>query len=249
MSIVLIALFVLPLIARAAIFAMTERPATWRDADWSSSGLLPTAGSFPDARILVFTGQTGGWKGLFAVHSWIVLKPPGASTWTRYDVVGWGAPIRVNGWPADGRWFGNRPSIVADIQGDEASALIPRIEAAIRTYPYRHPGDYRLWPGPNSNTFVASVLRAVPELGVTLPPNAIGKDYCGGLRAGPTATRSGLEMCLWGIAGVTLGRVEGLEVNLLGLVAGLDLRQPAVKLPAFGRVGLSEAVIGTPQPR
>ncbi len=37
--------------------------------------------------------------------------------------------------------------------------------------------------------------------------------------------------------GVKLGWVEGIEVNVLGLVAGLDLRHPAVKLPAVGRVG------------
>jgi hypothetical protein len=34
--------------------------------------------------------------------------------------------------------------------------------------------------------------------------------------------------------------VEGLEVNVLGLVAGLDLRHPAVKLPGFGRIGVTD---------
>jgi hypothetical protein len=37
-----------------------------------------------------------------------------------------------------------------------------------------------------------------------------------------------------------LGWVEGLEVNVLGLVAGLDLRHPAVKLPGFGRIGAAD---------
>ena len=43
-------------------------------------------------------------------------------------------------------------------------------------YPYRD--RYRAWPGPNSNTFVAWVLR---EAGLhhSLDPRAIGKDYCG----------------------------------------------------------------------
>jgi hypothetical protein len=31
--------------------------------------------------------------------------------------------------------------------------------------------------------------------------------------------------------------VEGIELNFLGLVAGFDLRQPAIKVPAFGRLG------------
>ncbi|MCJ2091747.1 DUF3750 domain-containing protein, partial [Methylobacterium sp. J-072] len=32
--------------------------------------------------------------------------------------------------------------------------------------------------------------------------------------------------------------VEGLELNLLGGVAGIDLRRPGIKLPAIGRVGI-----------
>ncbi len=31
---------------------------------------------------------------------------------------------------------------------------------------------------------------------------------------------------------------KALEVNFLGLVAGLDIREPALKLPGFGRIGL-----------
>ena len=50
--------------------------------------------------------------------------------------------------------------------------LKPRIETAITEYPY--PNRYHVWPGPNSNTFVAFVLRKVPELRVDLPPTAIG---------------------------------------------------------------------------
>ena len=45
------------------------------------------------------------WKGIFAVHSWVVLKPENATSWTRYDVVGWGHPVRTNGWAPDGRWY------------------------------------------------------------------------------------------------------------------------------------------------
>lgn len=55
--------------------------------------------------------------------------------------------------------------------------LIPKIEQAIADYPYGKPGGYRIYPGPNSNTFVAHVLRSVPELGVVLPSDAVGRDY------------------------------------------------------------------------
>ena len=97
------ALFLAPILARAAFYALGNEPRSWRDADWSSTGTLPPARDFSPARAMVFTGTTGGWKGVFSVHSWIVLKRANAQHWTRYDVVGWGNPVRVNGWPADGR--------------------------------------------------------------------------------------------------------------------------------------------------
>ncbi len=211
---------------------------SWRDADWSSTGTLPAAAAYPDARVLVYSGRTGGWKGVVAVHSWIVIKRANARTWTRYDVVGWGNPVRINGWPPDGRWYGTPPTVVADIKGNAAEAVIPEIEAAVRDYRYSHAGDYRLWPGPNSNTFVAAILRATPGIDAILPPNAIGRDFRADPYLGWTDSGTGVEASLFGLLGVKVGWVEGLEVNVLGLVAGLDLRQPALKLPAFGRVGL-----------
>jgi Protein of unknown function (DUF3750) len=233
----LLSLFLLPIVARAALYAYEGGPHNWRDADWSSTGSLPPASAHPHARVLILTGQTGGWKGVVAVHSWIVLKPANASEWQRYDVVGWGVPVHVNGWAPDGRWFGNRPTAIADIKGTAAEALIPKIETAINAYRYNHAGDYRLWPGPNSNTFVASVLRAVPEINVALPPNAIGRDFRSRPYAGRSDSGTGVEASLWGALGVKLGWVEGIEFNVLGLVAGLDLRNPGLKLPGFGRVG------------
>jgi hypothetical protein len=82
------------------------------------------------------------------------------------------------------------------------------------------------------------VLRAVPELQVTLPSNAVGKDFRDRPYAGLTDSGTGVEISLWGVLGFKAGWVEGVELNFLGLVAGLDLRHPAVKLPGFGRVGL-----------
>ena len=112
----------------------------------------------------LFAARTAGWRGIFAVHTWIVMKPAGADAYTRYEVTGFGRPLRINGRPPDGYWLGDRPRIVADIGGALAAAAIPKIEAAIVAYPYAEYGDYRMWPGPNSNTFVATVLSAAPEL-------------------------------------------------------------------------------------
>jgi hypothetical protein len=236
------AVFLVPLVARAALYAAGNGPRSWRDADWSSTGTLPPAADDKAARVIVFTGTAGAWKGIFAVHSWIVLKRANAAEWIRYDVVGWGQPVRVNNWPPDGRWFGNTPVAIADISGPAAEKLIPRIEAAVEDYRFNRAGDYRIWPGPNSNSFTAAVLRAVPELGVALPPNAVGRDFRAGLYAGRTDSGTGVELNLAGFAAVKLGWVEGVEVNLLGLVAGLDLRHPGVKLPGFGRIGVESPV-------
>ena len=235
-----LAVFLFPLGAQALLHAGKEHPANFREANWSSVGMLPAANADRDARLLVFTGRTGRWKGIFSVHSWVVFKPQGATAWSRYDVVGWGNPVRTNGWDPDGRWYGDTPRVLVDVNGAAAQALIPKVQAAIKDYSYANSGDYRTWPGPNSNTFIATVLRAVPELETTLPPNAIGKDFRDGIYAGRTDSGTGVELSLSGVVGVKAGWIEGVELNLFGLVAGLDLRHPAVKLPGFGRIGIDD---------
>lgn len=231
-------LFIAPILARVVLYAISDDPRSWRDADWSATGLLPAAADFAPARVIIFTGTAGAWKGVFSVHSWIVIKRANASRWQRYDVVGWGQPVRLNNWPVDGRWYGNLPVMLADISGLEAEKLIPRIEAAVKDYNYSQTGDYRIWPGPNSNSFIAAILRSVPELELALPSNAVGRDFRYGFYVGQTDSRTGFEINLHGVAGLKVGWVEGVEVNLLGLVAGLDLRHPGLKLPGFGRIGI-----------
>jgi hypothetical protein len=236
----ILAVFLFPLAVHAALYVTKERPGSYRDADWSSVGMLPAASADREARLLVFTGRTGRWKGIFSIHSWVVFKPADATAWSRYDVVGWGQPVRNNGWAPDGRWFGDTPRVLVDVRGPEAAALIPKVNGAIAEYNYSNFGDYRMWPGPNSNTFTATVLRAVPELETTLPPNAVGKDFRAYPYVGLTDSRTGVEASLWGLLGVKLAWIEGVELNFLGLVAGLDLRHPAVKLPGFGRLGIPD---------
>jgi hypothetical protein len=237
---VLIAAFFLPIGARAAFFYFDDAPRGWSQASWSSIGSLPPAAQHPDARVLVLSARTGGWRGVVAVHSWIVTKPENGKSWTRYDVVGWGNPIRTNGWAPDGRWRGNDPVVSTDVRGAAADALIPKIEAAVKDYQWQNAGDYRAWPGPNSNTFVAGILRAVPEINASLPANAVGRDFRSEFHLGLTDSGTGLELNLWGFGGFKIGWVEGFELNFLGLVTGFDLRGLALKLPGFGNIGLSE---------
>lgn len=230
--------FVLPLGTHAAYWATQKQASSWNTADWSSAGLLPAPSKNRDAVVYVFAARTGRWKGIFAHHSWLVLKPRGAKRYTRYDVVGWGRPVRRNNYDPDGRWYSNSPRIVASLHGVAAAKAIPKIRLAIKRYPFARRGDYHIWPGPNSNTFVAFVVRAVPELAGGLLPTAMGKDYSESL-LGPVPSRTGWQISWRGIFGLSIGWVEGIEVNLFGAVAGLDLRRPALKLPGWGRLGMA----------
>jgi hypothetical protein len=231
-------IFVLPLVLHGLWQWRHGWPDSWHGADWSSARLLPAATDEPEAVVHVMAARVGRWRGIFAHHSWVVIKPAGAPRYTRYDVVGWGQPLRTNHREADGRWYGNEPTVLLTLRGEAAEAAIPQIEAAVRQSSFSALGSYRIWPGPNSNTFVATLAEHVPALAPALLPTALGKDYRGdGLFAGLTYSRTGLQLSLGGVAGMTVGWVEGVEINLFGLVAGIDVRRPALKLPGWGRIG------------
>ena len=232
-------LIIAPVIVSAVNYVLGDRRSNWQTADRSSAGLLPSASEHPEAIVRVYAARTVRWRGIFAVHTWIVVKERDASRYSRYDYTAWGEPIRIDGFAADGRWFGAIPETIASADGDEAERLIPKIRAVVENYKFRAYGDYSPWPGPNSNTFVQAVLDAVPELNAVLPPTAIGKDYpYGGKWYGLTPSRTGVFVSLGGYVGMVIGWVEGVELNILGGVLGLDIRRPALKLPGMGRLGI-----------
>jgi hypothetical protein len=237
--IILFFLLVTPIAASAMKYLLGDRSVHWQTADRSSAGLLPPPAEHPDAMVRIFAARTVRWRGIFAVHSWVVVKERNAPHYTRYDYTAWGEPIRINSFAPDGRWFGEAPETIAAADGEAASRMVAKISAAVEGYQWRSCGDYRAWPGPNSNTFVAAVLAAVPELRAALPPTAIGKDFpYNGDVFGLTPSGTGIRITLRGYLGLTIGWVEGLEINLFGAVVGIDLRRPAIKLPALGRLGV-----------
>lgn len=236
----LLLIFILPVAATAAWWSVVDRPHSWREADWSSSGVLPAVSANRDAAVYVLAARTGGFKGALSVHSWIVVKARDADGYDRYDKVGWGSPIRRNGYPADAFWYSNKPWIVHAVVGADAERLIPDVEAAIDGYPYARAGGYRIWPGPNSNSFVAHVLTEVPSLGALLPPNATGRDFAPGYAAFHiTPDWRDVHATVGGFVGFAIGARSGIEVHFMGLVAGIDVMRPALKIPALGRVELS----------
>ena len=242
----MLVVFALPIAARSSLYAVADHPRSWREANWSSAHMLPVAERDPQARVLVFAARAGGWKSVFAVHTWVVVKPANAAAYTRYDVMGFGQPVRTNMHAPDAYWYSDHPRLVADVRGEAAATAIPKIEAAVKSYAYATWGSYRVWPGPNSNTFTATLLRAAPEFAVAMPSEAIGRDFrADGAFVGLTGSRTGVELSIFGLLGAKLGWVEGVEVNLMGLVAGLDIRHPAVKIPCFGRFGVDDVAVET----
>jgi len=228
-----------PLLALAT--GMTAVGSDWRTANRDPLGIAPDPATTPEAVIQVYGARTYGWRGAFAVHTWISAKRQNADHFVTYEVIGWyhwrGLPAVVTRTSApDKRWFGSDPELYADRRGAEVEGLIDRLETAVASYPYRN--LYRTWPGPNSNTFTAMMARALPELQLDLPPTAIGKDYIADdeiFASSPSGT--GFQISLFGLFGIMLAMEEGLEVNLLGLSLGVDPLDLTLKLPGVGRIG------------
>ena len=230
--------FLLPATLALGWWAVKDHPSSWRTANWQSAGILPIAARDNDAVIYIMAARTGGIKGALAVHSWIVTKQQGAAAYNRYDKLGWGNPVRRNAYAPDARWYSNAPHVLFEVRGERAARLIPKIEAAINAYPYAYRGGYNIWPGPNSNSFVAHVVNSVPELGFVLPANAVGRNYlAGGSWYQLDPNWSNLIVSWDGLLGFAVGARYGFEVHFMGLVSGFDVLNPAIKLPGFGRIG------------
>jgi hypothetical protein len=213
----------------------------WRTASREPAGLAPDPATTREAVLQVYAARAVGWRGYFGVHTWIAAKPTDADQFTVYEVIGYrlrrtGSAVVIHQRAADGYWFGNKPELLRDVRGEGIDAIIARLEAAIARYPYAD--RYRVWPGPNSNTFTAFVLRELAELRVDLPPTAIGKDYLGWSPIDTTPSGTGMQLNAFGAVGVLAGVEEGLELNVLGLTLGIDPGNLAIKLPLIGRIGL-----------
>ena len=221
-------------------FGRVPASGDWRTASHRATGLAPEPALHSDAVVQVYAARTFGWRGAFAVHTWLAAKPANADRYTRYEVIGWYArsghsTVSVTQPQApDAEWFSSAPRLVRDLRGAAAEAVIAKLAPAVASYP--HADTYRAWPGPNSNTFLAHLGRAIPELRLALPSTAIGKDYLpGGQVFARTPSGTGYQASLAGIVGLAAGGDEGFELNVLGLVTGIDFVRPALKVPGVGR--------------
>ena len=207
-----------------------------------TSGLLAPQPEYHQGGVIqVYAARTWGAKQAVAVHTWISVKRSGENHYTSYEIIGWrlrrnNTALVVRNSNPDRDWWGHQPELLLDYRAADVDSLIQRIEQAVENYPYK--SEYQAYPGPNSNTFTASIGRAIPELGLDLPSTAIGKDYKPlSEMFGRSASGSGVQASLFGLLGLTLGVEEGLEFNILGLNFELDLFDLAIELPGVGRIG------------
>ena len=152
----------------------------YRTASRESAGMAPDPASHSEAVLQVYGASAWGWRGWFAMHTWISAKPAGAESYTVYEVIGWrqrrGLPVvRIEKDLPDRYWFGERPRLLKEFRGAAAGNLIEAVDQAAKSYPWLD--TYKAFPGPNSNTFTAWIAKQVPGLGLDLPFSAIGRGY------------------------------------------------------------------------
>ena len=127
--------------------------------------------------VQVYGADVWGIRGRFAIHTWVATKNWDEPTYTIYQVIGWrlrrhGTALSVTQGQPDRPWFRSPALLLHEVKGPQGAALIEQIEQAVDSYPYA--GDYTMWPGPNSNSFIEWIALSVPELGLELPAKAIG---------------------------------------------------------------------------
>jgi hypothetical protein len=239
------------LIALPFLISLAQNGRPWHEASRESVGIAPKPDQEKRAIVQIYAARAHGWRGNYAVHSWIATKEKDAKAYLVYQVVGWRSyrnlpVVSVEKDLPDRKWFDHEPELLFELKGVDAEKMIPQLQQAAKDYPYQN--FYRLFPGPNSNSFIAYLIRHTPGIYLELPPHAIGKDWIdNGKLFGRSESGTGYQFSVYGLLGMTVGLAEGVEVNILGLCFGVDIMRPALKLPFIGRVGLKDRPVYGPK--
>ncbi len=240
-------LYIAPVSYQLAAHHFDWEPAiAWASSNSRGEQLAEDPTTTNDAIIQVYAARAARWRGALGVHSWIAVKRSNEDFYTRIEVIGyalrWGnQTVQLRRGQPDRNWYGNPPELLRELRGAaKVDQLIDQIFSMAANYQYLD--EYNVWPGPNSNTFIAHLARQIPELSVDLPPTALGKDFLPGKKFfGKPASGKGIQLSVNGLFSLVISQEEGFELNLFGATAGLDLSPPAIKLPAIGRVGMQDS--------
>lgn len=192
--------------------------------------------------IAVLSGQMPPPLDEVARHGWIVLRPASGQL-HRFE---YGGHSRVNDPFSDFAAGDVMVHGVYEGSPEEIAAKDVCLAAARDDYYREYPGYFPI-PGPNSNTFVAFLIRRC-HLGIELPASAIGRDYVGLIGADLTEARTGIQLGTFPF-GLRLGLREGIEVHFFGLPLGVHFWPPGINVPVNpGRIGFaSDAHIDRPR--
>jgi len=195
-------------------------PSTLAERIGSQPAVLVKSLRIPDTEV---------WYSRFAQHSWLDVRMQPDGVWIRLEIETPRSGVTLFRIPdeeayADRRW-GRAIHVRKAVIGEPGAEIAKQAIRLTRNRKWPH---YQAYPGPNSNTYVAELLEALPEIGTTLDANAVGKDFQ--LRVGKSETGSGVEADAY-ILGLQLGLQEGIELHLLGFTLGLGLQPLTLKLP------------------
>lgn len=218
----------------------------WRTASRESAGIAPSPSELKESIVQIYTARAFSWRGNFTIHPWVAWKGKDEEDFTVAQVIGWrlnsdNSVVSVARDIPDRRWFDNMPEVIFEARGDKADRIITRFKELIEDYPYKD--VYRVYPGPNSNTFVAYLIQNTEDIKITLPPHAVGKDWPVDSFVGLTPSGTGVQANAYGMLGFAIGLEEGIEINLFALNFGIDFYPPALKLPLIGRVGFKDKAL------
>ncbi len=142
--------------------------------------VAPEPADYAPSVVQIYGADVWGFRGHFAIHTWVAIKEDNASTYTLYQVVSWGlrrtgSAVSISQGRPNRYWFRSPPQLLFEAKGDTAAEMIPAIKRAVADYPYE--AEYVMWPGPNSNSFVQWIVSNVPGIDAELPAKAIGKNW------------------------------------------------------------------------
>ncbi|MBC6481316.1 MAG: DUF3750 domain-containing protein [Hormoscilla sp. GM7CHS1pb] len=180
--------------------------------------------------------------GLLAVHLYFVVSSGENSQWERWEVWQWRnafsqpkntrqkacGHLHVNLMAPLSEIGGGPSFMVQTWDGVAAEKIIATLHEHAENYISRN--RYLLWPGPNSNSYVARIINyaGVPA---SLPGTAIGKDWDGifNFKFSLDPFRLIFQTPL---IGVKISLTEDLELNLFGgTIVGINFRFQELKFP------------------
>ena len=107
----------------------------------AGSAVAPDPLRHEEAIIQVYGADVWGFRGNFAIHTWVATKSHGAREYQIYQVIGWRlrrgrSVVSIsNGNPASS-WFGSPAILLHEVRGADAEALINQVHEAALSYPF-----------------------------------------------------------------------------------------------------------------